>query len=175
MCCPWWGPVQLRCARTNPKKKLVEQITCLDLRSHTKDWILREILFHDDADAVVQHCEPGSEKNVGFRYTRFARVEDQSTSGTDRGIERPVFNIRYPQVNLACISTKLDQKREMAGARNASSLPGPLLSGMKGVRNSSQDCVQGTETGREVDQSSPSNFTLPQTNNHTDAIERGLK
>ena len=154
------GPSAIRLCTGEPQNTLVEQNCRLDLRTHTKDWILREILFHEDADAVVQHCEPGSGKNVGFRYTRFACVEDQSTSGTDRGIERPVINIQYPQVNLACISTKLDQKREMAGARNASSPSGPLLSGTKGVRNSSQYCVQGTETGREVDQSSPSNFTL---------------
>ena len=138
-----------------------------------KDWISREILFHGDADAVVQHCEPGSEKNVGFRYTRFALIEDESTSDAARGKERPVFNTQYPQVNLLCTwtSTKLDQKRERAGARNASNPSSPVLSGMKGGRICGEDCVQGTETGWKFDQSSPSTFTLLQTNDHSDATE----
>lgn len=170
------GPCSITlCTDELPKKKnLVEQIGCLDLRSHTKDWISREILFHEDADAVVQHCEPGSEKSVGFRYTRFALIEDESTSDAARGKERPVFNIQYLQVT--CYARQGSwTKREKIGARMAFSPLGPLLSGMKGGRICGEDCVQGTETGWKFDQSSPSTFTLPQSNGYTNATELWIK
>ena len=46
---------------------------------------------------------------------------------------------------------------------------------MKGGRICGEDCVQRTETGWKFDQSSPSTFTLPQSNDYTNATELWIK
>lgn len=46
---------------------------------------------------------------------------------------------------------------------------------MKGGRICGEDCVHGIETGWKFDQSSPSTFTLPQSNDYTNATELWIK
>ena len=111
------------------------------------------IAFHEDADAM------GSVASQGLKRTQAVGILDLRLSKTTP------YRVQIEAKNdlpLTHSIRKSSSEKRLGPKRNRPSKSIPLS--YEGGRISGDDCVQGTEAGREVDQSSPTTSTLPRSN-----------